>query len=72
MKAKKSLNDYMKTNQRFTAAEVQKAARAFRKILEEADGNKTFSLLPRRKSKKNSEKAKAQKAVLDSMKELGL
>ena len=72
VKAKKSLNDYMKTNQRFTAAEVQKAARAFRKILEEADGNKTFSLLPRRKSKKNSEKAKAQKAVLDSMKELGL
>ena len=70
---KMSLNDYMKTNQKFSAADVTKAAKEFKKILNAAtDGKDDFSLLPRRKSKTDSAKRKKEKAILDSFKELGL
>jgi|LULM01.1.fsa_nt_gb hypothetical protein len=66
---KKSLNEYMKTNQKFTAAEVQKAAKEFRKILTAATGE-SFELLKRRKSKSDRAAAKKKKAVQDSLSEL--
>jgi len=66
---KKSLNQYMKTNQKFTAAEVQKAAKEFKKLLEAATDD-TFTLLKRRKDKTDTAKAKKKKAVQDSLSEL--
>ena len=66
---KMSLNEYMKTNQKFSAAEVTKAAKDFRKILNAATGE-DFKVLTRRKSKTDSAKKKKEKAVKESMKEL--
>jgi hypothetical protein len=65
-----TLNDWLKTNQKFSKSEVQKAAKEFRAMFEAANEGQTFPLLKFVKPSEQSAGAKKTKALMDSLKEL--
>ena len=65
-----SLNDYMKTHGAHKSSEIQKAAKHFRALVQEANPGFTFTLLKRKKLKVDANKTAQTKSVTDALSEL--
>ena len=65
-----SLNDYMKTHGAHKSSEIQKAAKNFQALVQEAQPGFTMTLLKKKKLKTDANKKAKSKAVTDAMAEL--
>lgn len=69
-KAGQSLNDYMKTHGKYSAKDVQKAARYFRSMYEAAAPGKTFKLLRAKKDITAASRLQDQRDALEIVSEM--
>jgi hypothetical protein len=65
-----SLNDYMKTHGAHKVSEIQKAAKNFQALVQEAKPGYTLALLKKKNLKVDANKTAQSKAVTDAMAEL--
>jgi len=71
-KGSPSLNNYMKTHQKYSSKDIQDAAKDFRLMFEAASPGNTFSLLSQKKDTSAAKKKKQQAAILDLVTEMKL
>ena len=71
-KGSPSLNNYMKTHQKYSSKDVQDAAKEFRLMFEAASPGNTFKLLALKKDNSAAKKKKQQEDILNLVTEMKL